>query len=163
MLPPLRAAAGLPGKVEQCRWNLSPIPVPVPIPVAVLRTGLPKLVSLRLRRRVGGGPRRSTPAGGRRAPRARCRCSFRAWALMPAGNWGGGGGGGKEGMRREKSGVQTSPPRRDPPPRRRSNPRLEGCCSVGEGMERLKAPPQPPGAGPLPGPMSPGFFTLPKG
>lgn len=74
LLPPLRAAAGLPGRVEQCRGTRSAVPVPVP----VRRTGQPKLVSLRLRRRAGGGPRRSAPAGGRRAPRARCRCSFRA-------------------------------------------------------------------------------------
>lgn len=84
MLLPLLAAAGLPGRVEQCLWSRAEAPLPLPAPLPVLLAGVPRLVSLRLRRRLGGGPRRSAPAA-RRAPRARCRCSFRAWALMPAG------------------------------------------------------------------------------
>lgn len=121
-LPPLRAAAGLPGRVEQCRWSRAPLPAPAPLPAR--RAGVPRLVSLRLRRRAGGGPRRSAPAA-RRAPRARCRCSFRAWALMPAGMGG------------RQSGVQPLQPPPGAPPPRRSTPRVAGgMLQLGAGMER---------------------------
>lgn len=70
MLLPLRSSG--PRSAGQCRRSSS-------------SRGRPRLLSLRLRRRAGGVPSRLAPASTRMAPRARCRCSFRAWALMPAG------------------------------------------------------------------------------
>lgn len=71
----LAGARRLSGKVEQCLRSCS----------SSRDAGRPRLLSLRLRRRAGGVLSRLAPASTRMAPRARCRCSFRAWALMPAG------------------------------------------------------------------------------